>query len=194
MTRVVLIRPGATVYDEQNRLQGVLDIPLSDRGKAEAAALADSLHGLDIAALYAAPGESSTRTAEAVGRVAGLRPKRLDDLTNLDLGLWQGLQRDEVRRRHGKVFRQWLDDPRTICPPQGEPIEDALERVRDTLKPLLRRHRDETIALVVPDPLALLVTGFLLRSNRYEQPDDPRTGCQEVLTVAPDVLKNGDGG
>ena len=26
---VVLIRPGATVYDEQNRVQGVLDVPLS---------------------------------------------------------------------------------------------------------------------------------------------------------------------
>jgi broad specificity phosphatase PhoE len=194
MTRVVLIRPGATLYDDQNRLQGVLDIPLSDRGKAEAAALADRLQGVDLAALYASPGESSTRTAEAVGRVAGLRPKRLDDLLNLDLGLWQGLQRDEIRRRHGKVFRQWLDDPRTICPPQGEPIDDALERVRDTLKPILRRHRDETIALVVPDPLALLVAGFLLRSNCYEQLDDPHTGSLETLDVAPDVLKNGDGG
>ena len=30
MTQVVLIRPGATVYDEQNRVQGILDIPLSD--------------------------------------------------------------------------------------------------------------------------------------------------------------------
>ena len=28
MTQVVLIRPGATVYDEQNRVQGILDIPL----------------------------------------------------------------------------------------------------------------------------------------------------------------------
>ena len=37
MTQVVLIRPGATVYDEQNRVQGVLDVPLSDRGWSEVA-------------------------------------------------------------------------------------------------------------------------------------------------------------
>ncbi len=37
MTQVVLIRPGATVYDEQNRVQGILDIPLSERGRAEVA-------------------------------------------------------------------------------------------------------------------------------------------------------------
>ena len=43
MTQVVLIRPGATAYDEQNRVQGVLDIPLSDRGRAEVARLAERL-------------------------------------------------------------------------------------------------------------------------------------------------------
>ena len=34
MTQVVLIRSGATVYDEQNRVQGVLDVPLSEGGGA----------------------------------------------------------------------------------------------------------------------------------------------------------------
>ena len=43
MVQVTLIRPGATLYDEQNRVQGILDIPLSDRGRAEAARLAESL-------------------------------------------------------------------------------------------------------------------------------------------------------
>ena len=43
MTQVVLIRPGATVYDEQNRVQGTLDIPLSERGRAEVAHLAETL-------------------------------------------------------------------------------------------------------------------------------------------------------
>jgi len=45
MTQVVLIRPGATVYDEQNRVQGALDLPLSERGWAEVAELAEKLAG-----------------------------------------------------------------------------------------------------------------------------------------------------
>ncbi len=79
MTQVVLIRPGATVYDEQNRVQGVLDIPLSDRGRAEVAQLAEALVetgvGTVLAALYCGPGESVVRTAEAVGKALGLRPQ-----------------------------------------------------------------------------------------------------------------------
>ena len=78
---------------------------------------------MSLLALYCGPGESVVRTAEAVGRALGLRPKRLDDLRNLDQGLWQGLQIDEIKRRNMRVFRQWVDDPLTICPPMGETVE-----------------------------------------------------------------------
>ena len=197
MTQVVLIRPGATVYDEQNRVQGVLDIPLSDRGRAEVARLAAdlpaTLDGLALAALYCGPGESVLRTAEAVGKALGLRPKRLDDLRNLDQGLWQGLQIDEIKRRNLRVFRQWLDDPMTVCPPMGETVEDALDRVRAALKPLIKRHQGETIALVAGDPLARLIAGYLRRDPRVQLDGDVPTAGIERIDVDPDVLRNGQG-
>src|SRR5690349_20120453 len=130
MGQVLLIRPGATLYDEQNRVQGALDIPLSDRGRAEAVLLADSLASsmreAGLSALYCGPGESVVRTAEIVGKALGLRPKRIDDFRNLDQGLWQGLQVEEIKRRNTKLLRQWIEYPRTICPPQGETVEDAM--------------------------------------------------------------------
>lgn len=192
MTQVVLIRPGATVYDEQNRIQGVLDIPLSDRGRAEVAALAGQLAGIELAAVYCGPGESVVRTAEAVGRSIGLRPRRLDDLRNLDQGLWQGLQIEEIRRRNPKLFRQWLDEPQTICPPQGETIEDALERIRDVLRPLIRRHRNDAIGLVVAEPIAQIIAGYLRRDPRVQLDDDVPTGGFEQIEVAPELVRNAD--
>jgi broad specificity phosphatase PhoE len=192
MTHVVLIRPGATGYDEQNRIQGVLDLPLSERGKTEVASLVDRLATRDFAGLYCGPSESTTRTAEAIARATSLRAKRLDDLRNLDQGLWQGLPVEEIKRRYTRVFRQWLDDPRTVCPPQGEPVEDALERIRTALKPILRRHRDETIGLVVAEPIAQLVAGFLRATPRLELEEDIATGSFEQIEVDVDEFKNGD--
>ncbi len=187
MTQVVLIRPGATTYDEQNRIQGVLDIPLSERGRAEVVELAERLTDLTLSALYCGPGESVMRTAETVGRATGLRPKRIEELRNLDQGLWQGLQIDEVKRRNLKLFRQWLDDPRTICPPQGEPVEDAMQRIRAALKPLIRRHRDEAIGLVVAEPIAQLIACFLRREPRLQLDDDVPTGGFEQIEVGTDL-------
>src|SRR6185312_9916482 len=165
MTQVVLIRSGATAYDEQNRLQGVLDIPLSERGRAEVAQLAERLAeplaGVELAALYCGPSQSVVRTAEAVGEAFGLRPKKIDDLRNLDQGLWQGLQLDEIKRRNNRVFRQWIDDPHTVCPPQGE----AIDRV-------------------VGEPIAQLIACYLRRDPRVQLDDHVPTGGFEKIVVA----------
>ncbi len=102
MCQVVLIRPGATIYDEQKRVQGILEIPLSERGQREVALMAEilaqSLGGSVLSALYCGPGEHVVRSAEIVGRALGIRPKRIDEFRNLNQGLWQGLQIDEIKR------------------------------------------------------------------------------------------------
>jgi broad specificity phosphatase PhoE len=196
MTQVVLIRPGATAYDEQNRVQGILDIPLSDRGRAEVAQLAEKLAepepcAVALAALYCGPGESVVRTAEIIGKALGLRPRRIDDLRNLDQGLWQGLQFDEIKRRNLKVFRQWIDDPVTVCPPQGETIASALDRIKAALRPLIRRHQGETIGLVVGEPIAQLIACHLRRMSRVQLDDHVPTGGFERIEVIPDPGRNG---
>jgi broad specificity phosphatase PhoE len=195
MCQVVLIRPGSSIYDEQNRLQGILDIPLSERGHAEVTrmiqGLARSLNGSPLAALYCGPAENVVRTAEIVGNTLGLRAKRIDELRNLDQGLWQGLQLGELKRRNTKLFRQWIDDPETICPPQGETMECATQRIKAALGPLLRRHHDEAIGLVVAEPLARLVACYLRCEPRVELNGQWSNGGFEWIKVAPGVASNG---
>ncbi|QEH38172.1 Phosphoserine phosphatase 1 [Aquisphaera giovannonii] len=196
MAQVLLIRPGATIYDEQNRVQGILDIPLSEGGRARVSRLAEELAGTPdgeaITALYCGPGESVMRSAEIIGRALGLRPRRIDELRNLDQGLWQGLQVEEIKRRNTKLFRQWIEDPRTICPPQGETVEDALDRVKAAFRPLIRRHQDgELIGLVVGEPLARLVSCFLRKTSRFQLDEQlPCCGCERI-DVPADLLANG---
>jgi broad specificity phosphatase PhoE len=200
MTQVVLIRPGATVYDEQHRVQGVLDVPLSERGVLEVAELAESLAGplvnLDfpIAALYCGPSENAVRTAETIGRALGLRPRRLEDLRNLDQGLWQGLQVDEIKRRHHKVFRQWMEDPFSVSPPHGESVEGAVDRIKGALKPLIKKHRDEAIGLVACEPIAQFIACMLRRDTRVQLTEQVRTGGFERISVGPEWCRNGDHG
>ena len=122
-----------------------------------------------------------------------MRPRCVDEFRNLDQGLWQGLQVDEIRRRNNRVFRQWLDDPLTVCPPMGEPVGSALERIKAALKPLIRRHQGETIALVVGDPLARLVACYLRREPRVRFDDDVVTAHLERIEVAPEAGRNGHG-
>lgn len=162
MTEIVLIRPGCTDYDDQERIQGALDVPLNDHGRAEVQRLVGELSGLGIEVVFAAPGQPSLATAEAIAGRLEVRFKKVGRLRNLDLGLWQGMPVDEVRKKQPKVYRQWQDRPRCICPPEGEMLGDAEDRVRAAMSRLVRRNRDAVVGLVVPEPLASLVAGVLV--------------------------------
>ena len=157
MLRIVLIRPGATDYDGEERIQGALDIPLSRDGLMEVARAVDQLREMKIEIIYTSPNESAVQTAEVISKDLETKLKKLDRLQNINLGLWQGAQVGEVRHKQPKVYRQWQEQPENVCPPEGEMIEQADQRIATAMNKLLRKHKDGVIGLVVPEPLASLV-------------------------------------
>jgi broad specificity phosphatase PhoE len=175
MVQFLLIRPGSTDFDEQGRIKGTLDIPLSDVGTLQVGRLVGELHDTHIDHLYTSPCRAAEQTANSVAADHRLKPKVLEELQNLDHGLWHGKLIDEVKHSQPKAFRQLQDHPETVCPPEGEPISTALERVRAAISRLTRKHKTGTIAIVVPEPLASLVRCTL---NKTEVGDLWRAECE----------------
>jgi probable phosphoglycerate mutase len=188
MLRIILVRPGATDYDQQERIQGALEVPLNAEGAAEVAAVLEQLKDKGVKAIYASPGPAAQQTGETLAEGLHLKLRKLDRMQNLDLGLWQGLQVGEVRYKQPKVYRQWQEQPENVCPPEGEMLSDASGRVEAAMTKLLRRHKEGVIALVVPEPLASLVRRFV----KHEDLGDlwkalGSHGRWEVLEVQPPV-------
>src|SRR5690242_1712072 len=130
MLRIVLIHPGSTDYDDQGRIQGTLDIPLNEHGTEEVRRMIDDLRSLEIAAIYCGPCQAAVETATSISESLGAKLKQLDTLQNLDQGLWQGMLVEDVKRKQPKVYRGWQEQPSTVCPPEGETLAEAQERVQ----------------------------------------------------------------
>jgi probable phosphoglycerate mutase len=96
MLRIVLIRPGSTDYDIQGRIQGTLDIPLSEQGSQEVARLVGELRNEAIELLYSPSSQPAWQTAEILAEELHLKLKRLDRMQNVNLGLWQGMLLEDV--------------------------------------------------------------------------------------------------
>lgn len=171
MVQFVLIRPGMSEFDEQGRIQGTLDIPLTEQGQREVQQSIADLKPLGLSMLYSSPCEAAWQTASALAEGLGIKARKLDAMENLDFGLWQGLRLEEVKRKQPKVFRQWQEHPEMICPPEGETYGDCRDRVETSLAKLLKKHRSGTIGLVAPEPLAGIV-------HRLLAPDDNQHGWQ----------------
>src|SRR5262245_4775626 len=188
MVQILLVRACSTDFDEQGRIKGTLDIPLNEVGQGQATRLVADLHDTEISHFYASPCRSAQQTAEALAADHKLRPKSLDDLQNLDHGLWHGKLIDEVRVSQPKVFRQLQDRPETVCPPQGEAVGAALERVRTLVARLIRKHRKGTIAVVVPEPLASLVSSALGAELGDLWKAECQCGGWEMIEVLPEKV------
>lgn len=185
MSTAILIRPGETDFDHQARIQGGLDLPLSETGRQQVRELIGRLseHAIDV--VFASPTEPALSTAREIAASLDIPLKELDGLENLSHGLWEGMLIDDVRRKHPRVYKQWREAPVAVCPPEGESCADAHERVQKVLKRPSRRRRP--FAIVAPEPLATLI-GSVLRGADPCLPG-PVCGCSdqrrvEVIEVA----------
>lgn len=184
MFHLILICPGSTELDDQRRIKGSLDVPLSANGSTQVARTVDELAETPIEHIYTSPATSAKQTAEALAARRDLKVKVLDKLQNLDHGLWQGKLIDEVKQNQPKVYKKWQESPETVCPPGGETLESAQRRLKSVLSKIVKKHKSGTVAIVVPEPLASLARCCL---NSSEVGDLWKSECDrgqwEVINV-----------
>ncbi len=165
MLKILLIRTGNTEYECQGRIQGTLDVPLSEDGRQHIEHLVASLRDQPIDVLYFAPCRASQQCAEILTEQLDVKSKKIDTLHNLDHGLWQGMLLEDVKVKQPKVYRQWQEHPETVCPPNGETLRQAQERMQQALAKLAKKHKEGTAAILVPEPLTSLLHCMLLHET-----------------------------
>ena len=100
-------------------------MPLSPEGEREARSIALDLKESGIVAIFSAAGLASQQTARQLSRSGEIRVRVEENFVNLNYGLWHGKSRSELKENQPRLYRQWQDNPDSICPPDGEPIEAA---------------------------------------------------------------------
>ena len=162
---------------------------MNEQGIAELAQTIEHLRDKAVETVYAPRSQPSLQTAEAIAKGLGVKLKKVAGLQSLNLGLWQGMLVDDVRRKQPKVYRQWQEQPENICPPEGEMLSAADERVRAALTKLLKRHKEGVVVLVVPEPLLSLARRFLTHGELGDLWKAPNGhGRFEILVMAPEEI------
>ena len=127
--RVLLARHGQTDWNAAGKIQGSSDIPLNDRGRAQARDLAARLRTMGpVSVIYASPLRRAFETARIIGRALGIAPIAAPQLTELSFGDWEGCSWDEIGERWPEQFARYSADRRNYAPPNGESYAQMLER------------------------------------------------------------------
>jgi broad specificity phosphatase PhoE len=91
------------------------------------------------------------RAVETAAIIAGphrLTPVPLADLTECDVGAWEGLDWGTIRDRDPDNYRRYMADPAAVPYPGGESFADVHARAAPVLDRLLADHAGQTLLVV----------------------------------------------
>lgn len=127
---VAFLRHGSTAWNEQRRMQGRRDLPLSELGRAEVRTwrLPANL-ALPMAGAVQWHSSPLRRAVETAQILSGAPPREEPALIEMDWGDWEGFGLDELRQRFGDAFARSEAAGLDFRPPGGESPRDVQARV-----------------------------------------------------------------
>ena len=147
-TRLIIVRHGQTQWNLKLIRQGHLDSPLTEKGIAQAKALGERLMRETFTALYSSDLGRAVQTAQMIAAATGHEIVTDPRLRERHLGIFQGLNGDELREKYPEEYRLH----RTVGPsyviPGGESVRQQMARNVDYLVEIAEKHRGETIVVV----------------------------------------------
>src|SRR5947207_14265110 len=100
VTRVFMVRHGATVLSAEDRFAGATDVALSDEGREQTRRLADRLSHEKITAIYASPLGRTVETASILAPPHKLEVQTRDGFRAINRGRWEPMTRRQVRGKY----------------------------------------------------------------------------------------------
>ena len=147
--RILLIRHGETDWNRTHRFQGRSDLPLNQKGRDEAHALALGLKNQSLAAIYSSPLARAIETAQLIRVFHPAVPLFEEEgLAEMDLGEFEGMEAGQWVADHADFIRSWRETPASVRMPGGENLQEVQARAINTLERIERLYSMESTLLL----------------------------------------------
>ena len=137
----MLLRHGETEWSRSGQHTGRTDLPLTQRGEADAAALEPMIAGRSFALVLISPLQRAQQTAS----LAGLTGETDSDLLEWDYGAYEGRKTVDIRQDlNDPDWTIWRDPipPGETAGEQPEEVADRARKVLNRVEPFLLQGQD----------------------------------------------------
>jgi len=162
VTRLFLVRHGATPLTAEDRFSGADGVDLSDEGRRQARALAERLRDENVQAIYCSTMSRAVETASILAQPHRMTPIQRDGLSEIRHGRWEGLTRREVEERYAEEHAMWDEDPFTFAPQGGESGVAVLARALPVVREIVSAHPRACVIVVSHKATLRLILSSLL--------------------------------
>lgn len=147
MTTFYIVRHGETAWNANNRIQGHMDIELTEKGLEQARLAAERLRRERIDVVYSSDLKRASVTGDAIASVHGLDVIRTPLLREANLGHWQGLTIQEAADKYPDEHAAYIQDSIANRPLGAERLEELITRCKQFLSEAVAAHPGEHVAV-----------------------------------------------
>jgi probable phosphoglycerate mutase len=148
MLTLHLVRHGETAQSAEGYFAGDIDPPLTDHGRAQAAAVARVAATFGLQGIYVSPKLRARQTSEPILAACGLQPVIEEGLREIAYGSWEGRKESEVKASDPEAYAAWSQDPAMVPPPGGESAFAIAARALPVLGRARREHPSGNVLFV----------------------------------------------
>ncbi len=140
--KIYFARHGQTDWNILRKVQGTTDIPLNENGIRQAQELCKNLEDRKISfeKLYTSYQARAVNTAQIVDEHFHSGYEVVRGLEEMNLGLFEGHNWDEILSMYAEEHKQWMSNKRYNRAPNGESYQMVMERLFRALDHIFEQH------------------------------------------------------
>lgn len=155
--KIYITRHSKTLWNQEKRLQGWQDSPLTDEGIKDAYRLKERINKLKIDYCYSSPINRARQTSEILFNEI-IFDERLKEM---NFGNYEGKSIAEIADDE-QYYNLWHCPDDNLGLAGGETYQEVQARLKDFLNDIYQKHHDETIFLTIHGMLFIILHGLML--------------------------------
>lgn len=162
MIKLILVRHGATVCNENGKMSGFTDSILSEKGKLQRDKLTEYLKYENIDKIYITPFSRTKETVKKLAHIKQIQMEETSELNEINFGDFEGLSFNEIKERYDKEVDKMINEGFKYKYPNGESLEDTFLRVKAKMQKIISENDNSTILICSHGGTIRNIISFLL--------------------------------
>lgn len=129
MKKIYVVRHGETQWNREEVFRGTKDIPLNEIGKKQAERVGLYFSHMPVNRIISSPLSRALQTAEAISKTTNAAVDTMEEFTDMNFGIWEGLALREVEERFPLDFSLWKASPDKLRIENGETLAMVRDRI-----------------------------------------------------------------
>ena len=148
MTELLFVRHGYSEGNRGHRFSGQRDFPLDEAGRRQALELAGYLRtAFAVDAIYASDLCRAIDTIRPLAEALSLPVRPMKELREIDVGLWEGVLREEVAQRYPESHAIYLNTPGLVRFDGGESFAEMRDRALAAVERIVAENEGKTVVI-----------------------------------------------